>query len=195
MDLTRRNFLVYGLLLAVWALVVGWQAEEHARVREAAKTTLSNRSKDIANTVSACLRGMRFRRTILQERLQPVLNEIVNGGTNELVKSSELMAIVLLNAAGEPVASAGQHVDLEQKDILQKGERWGVRTVVFINPVDLGASLGSEGETNPTVVLPPMQGSPRRESRAEGPPPGPPPDDGDRPAKRGRQGARAPADR
>jgi len=35
MDLARRSFFVYGLLLAVWALVVIWQVEEHVRVREA----------------------------------------------------------------------------------------------------------------------------------------------------------------
>src|ERR1017187_6844288 len=61
MELTRRSLLVYGLLLAVWALVLGWQVEEHHRVTEAAKTDLRNRSKDIANTLSAFIRGLRFR--------------------------------------------------------------------------------------------------------------------------------------
>src|SRR5690349_1366325 len=102
MDLTRRNVLVYGLLAAIWAMVAIWQVEEHVRVREAAKTDVRNRCKDIAKTVSAFIRGLRFRGTILQERLEPVLNELVNGRTNELVKSSEVIAIALLNAAGEP---------------------------------------------------------------------------------------------
>ena len=48
MDLIRRNLLVYGFLGAIWVLVLGWQAQEHIRVREAAKTDLRNRSKDIA---------------------------------------------------------------------------------------------------------------------------------------------------
>ncbi len=156
MQMTRRSILVYGLLACVWALVLTWQAEEHFRVRSVAKADLSNRSRDIANTVSACIRGMRFRGAVLQERLEPVLNELVNGRTNELVKSSELISIALLNAAGEPVASAGRPIDFEQHEILQKGERWGFRTVTFVNPVDLGISLTSEG-TNPTVVLPPMR--------------------------------------
>ena len=34
-------------------------------------------------------------------RLETVLNELVNGRTNELVKCSELISIALLNAAGE----------------------------------------------------------------------------------------------
>ncbi|HYV32795.1 MAG TPA: hypothetical protein VEO53_17030, partial [Candidatus Binatia bacterium] len=69
--MTRRSVLVYGLLAAVWALVIVWQVEEHARVRGAAKTELRNRSKDIANTLSALIRGLRFRGAIPQERLEP----------------------------------------------------------------------------------------------------------------------------
>jgi len=88
MELTRRSLVVYGLLAAVWLLVVIWQIEEHARVREAARTNLSNRSKDIANTVSACIRGMRFRGTVWQDRLEPLLQELVHGRSNELVKAS-----------------------------------------------------------------------------------------------------------
>ena len=68
MDIRRRSLLVYGLLAAVWALVLVWQLEEHSRVREAARTDLRNRSKDIANTLSAFIRGLRFRGAILQER-------------------------------------------------------------------------------------------------------------------------------
>ncbi|HRT07888.1 MAG TPA: ATP-binding protein [Candidatus Paceibacterota bacterium] len=201
MELTRRSLVVYGLLAAVWLLVVIWQIEEHARVREAARTNLSNRSKDIANTVSACIRGMRFRGTVWQDRLEPLLQELVHGRSNELVKASEVVSIVLLNAAGEPVASAGKPVDLSQQDILQKGERWGAHTVVFANPVDLGVSLISQGTTNPTVVLPsmsnltnsfePPRGGPpaRRDGRMEGagmpPPPPPRPPEGEvRPGER-----------
>jgi len=144
MGLTRRTLTVYSFLAAVWALVVIWPA----------KTDLSNRSKDIANTVSACIRGMQFRGAVLQERLESVLNELVNGGSNELVKASELTSIALLNAKGERIAEAGRHIDLDQRDILQQGEHWGQRSVTFVNPVDLGATATWEGSTNPTVILP-----------------------------------------
>jgi signal transduction histidine kinase len=157
MELTRRTWTVYSLLAGVWVLVFVWQAEEHYRVKEAAKADLSNRSKDIANTVSACIRGMRFRGAVLQERLEPVLNELVNGRTNELVKSSELTSLALLNAAGEQIAAAGRPIDFTQIDILQQGEHWGQRNVTFVNPVDLGGRVAFEGGTNPTVVLPPMR--------------------------------------
>jgi len=157
MDMTRRSSLVYALLAGVWALMLGWQAEEHFRFREAAKADLSNRSRDIANTVSACIRGMRFFGTVRQERLEPLLTELVNGRTNQIVKASELLSIVLLNAAGERIATAGRPIDFSQNEVLQQGERWGQRSVTFVNPVDLGASLITEGGTNPTVVLPLMQ--------------------------------------
>jgi signal transduction histidine kinase len=178
MELSRRSLLVYGLLAAVWMLVLGWQAQEHIRVREAAKTDLRNRSKDIANTLSAIIRGMRFRGAIPQERLEPVLKELIHGRTNELIKSSELISIVLLNATNQPVASAGRPIDLQREDFLREGEHWGPRSVTLVNPVDLGAGLSTEGVTN-TLILPPLSeftnriSEPGREFSRRGPPPPP----------------------
>ncbi len=177
MQSSRRNKIVYSLLAAVWALVLAWQAEEHFRVRAAARADLKSRSRDIANTVSACVRGMRFRGAVFQERLESVLEELVSGRTNQLVKASELLSIALLNAAGEAVAAAGRPIDFAQREIFQSGERWGPRSVTFVNPVDLGASLGMEGGSNPVVVLPPMRGFTNSfpERGRENPPPPPPP--------------------
>lgn len=176
MELSRRSLLVYGLLGALWILVLGWQTQEHVRVREAARTDLRNRSKDIANTLSAIIRGMRFRGVIPQERLEPVLDELIHGRTNELIESSELLSIVLLNATNQPVASAGRPIDLQREDFLQEGEHWGPRSVTLVNPVDLGAGLSAQGVTN-TVILP-LAGEftnranePRREFARWGPPP------------------------
>ena len=120
----RNSFLIYGLLLGVWLLVVAWQVEEHVRVRDAAKTDLRNRSNEIANTLSAVIRAMRFHSTVLQDRLEPVLNLLVNGRTNELVKSSELISVTLLNAAGEPVVAVGE-TNFDAKAFTQEGEHWG----------------------------------------------------------------------
>ena len=184
-ELKRRNVLVYGLLLGVWVLVVAWQVQEHLRVQEAAKTELRNRSKVMANFLSAVIRGLRFRGAILQERLEPVLNELVNGRTNELGNTSELISVALLNTAGEPLVSAGRPIDVAQKDILQEGEHWGVRTVAFVNPVE-GTAVGPEGATNATtVVLPPRDFTNRAPDSSTGRPPpytdpqhpaGPPPE-------------------
>jgi signal transduction histidine kinase len=183
MELNRRSVLVYGLLVAFCALVLGSQVEEHLRVREVARTNLRNRSKDIANTLSAIIRGMRFRGAIPQDRLVPVLNELINGRTNELIKSSELIYIGLLNANNETVVWAGRPIDSQKEDLLQKGEHWGQRSVTLVNPVDLGASLSSEGISN-TFIVPPFNqltnrmSEPGREFPRRGPPPdemGPPP--------------------
>jgi signal transduction histidine kinase len=159
MEFRKRNILGYALLGVAWLVIGGWQIHEHARVKASAETALRNRSQDIASTLSAFIRGLRFRGAILQERLEPVLTEMVNASTHDLVDASELISIVLLNAQNEPVAAAGAPVDLQQRDVLQRGERWGRRGLTIINPVDLGAIL-TEGATNPTVVLPPMTNAP-----------------------------------
>src|SRR5207302_685244 len=108
MELTRRSILVYGLLLGVWLLVIGWQIEEHVRFKAYAKTSLRNRSKAIANTLGASIRGLQFRGAVFGDRLQPVLNELVSRRRDELNQSSEVVSVTLLNASGEPVASAGR---------------------------------------------------------------------------------------
>ncbi len=148
-----RRLLIWGLLLGVWLLVVGWQVEEHGRIKDAAKTDLRNRSREIANTLSAVIRAMRFRDAVLQDRLEPVLNELVNERTNELVRSSELLSIALLNTAGDPVVSVGNPMNLQQKGLLQEGEHWGARSVTFVTAI-AGINVNPQGETKATVILP-----------------------------------------
>jgi signal transduction histidine kinase len=187
MPLKQNTLLVYGLLLGGWLLVVAWQAEEHEKVKESARTDLRKSSKAIASTVGAFIRGLQFRGAVVSERLEPALNELVNASTNELVKSGDLVSIALLNAAGDRLASAGRPIDLAQADIVQEGERWGRNTVTMVYPVE-GASVAPEGTTNPTtVVLPPFRELTntlpegfrgrfgRREPRPDGPGPEPPP--------------------
>src|SRR5580765_8507946 len=159
-----RTRLVYGLLLAVWALVVVWQVLEHDRVKKAARAALKNRSHDITTTLGVVIRSQRFRGVVLQERLEPALKE--------LVKSGELSAVALLNATGAVVAAAGGPIDFETKGVMQSGEHWDYKDVTLVNLVDLGAAETNEGDTNrTTIVLPPRPPGPPRE-------PGPPRDDG-----------------
>ena len=35
--MTRRSWFVYGTLLAIWMILMGWQAAEHLRVRRSAR--------------------------------------------------------------------------------------------------------------------------------------------------------------
>ena len=87
---------------------MGWQIEEHFRFKAYAKTSLRNRSRAIANTLGASIRGLQWWGAVVSDRLQPVLNELVSPRTDELNQSTEVLSIALLNAAGEALASAGE---------------------------------------------------------------------------------------
>ncbi len=148
----RQGQLIATLLASAWLVVVVWQVEEHLRVVEAAKSDLRNRAHEIASTLSAVTRALRFRGAIFQERLEPVLNELVSNRTNALVKISGLTALGLLNTDGDPVVTAG-NTNLLSREILAERERWSDNFVTFVLPVE-GASVSPEGATNPTVVIP-----------------------------------------
>ncbi len=153
METQRQRRWVFGLLAGAWLLVVGWQVEEHLRVVEAAKSDLRNRSREIASTLSAVTRALRFRGALFQDRLEPVLNELVSSHTNSFVSTSGLLAIGLLNTDGDPVVIAGD-TNLISRKLLADRERWSGGGVTFVLPV-AGASVTPEGETNnATVVLP-----------------------------------------
>src|SRR5262245_41365583 len=198
MELKRRNMFVYGLLLAVWLLVVIWQMEEHDRAKDVAKAGLRNRSRDVASMVSALIRGSQFRGAVFQERLEPILWELVNSRTNEVIKPSEVIWVALLNADEELLASAGEPTVDPQKDVVPEGGLWLRKSMTMEHPV-AGILRSSEGTTNqnqtPTVVPPPprdltnavpesMRGrGPRREPRPDDPERRP--DGGPRPEGRG----------
>jgi signal transduction histidine kinase len=167
----RNSTLIYGLLFAVWVLVIAWQIEEHNRVQEAAKRDLRNRSREVGNNLSAVMRAFSYRgRQVLQRQLEPVLNELVKGQTNELVNSGGLISIALLNTAGEPFVAAASNTNLMPNGVFSEGEYWTPDSVTFVSPIE-GASV--ENATNAMVVLPPPpadftngpRGFPRREPR------------------------------
>ena len=152
MELTRRSLLVYGLLAAVWVLVLGWQVEEHLRVKRPPGPTCATAPRTSptrsARSSAACASGAgRFRRNASS----PVLNELVHGRTNELVKSSELISIALLDANNH---AAGRrrptHRPATRGAALESGEHWGERSVTLVNP----GSTFWEGVTN-TFIPPP----------------------------------------
>jgi len=144
----RRNFLVYGLLVTVCALVVGWQIEEHLRVRESARAALINRAKDKSDTLALVMRSQRrFGGVISKERMEAALDELIRPG--------ELNAIALLNADGDVVASVGEPIDMQSEGVVRSGELWGRRTVTLMNLVNLGTNLTQDLQaTNLTIVVP-----------------------------------------
>ena len=120
--ITRRSWLIYGVMLAIWAVLLGWQAVEHTRVIESARAELIKSAKDISNTLGLVMRSQRrFGGVVSKERMESTLKD--------LVKPGELNAIALLNAAGEVVASAGDPIDLQAKGMVRSGEYWGDQAV------------------------------------------------------------------
>jgi signal transduction histidine kinase len=150
MELNRQRHLVFGLIVGAWLLVVGWQVQEHLSVVAVAQSDLRSRSHEIAGTLSAVTRALSFRGAVFQERLDPVLKELVNNRANSLVK---LIYVGLLNTDGDPVVAVG-NTNLFSREMSASGEIWSDSYVAFILPVE-GASVSPEGVTNnPTVVLP-----------------------------------------
>src|SRR5213593_2844227 len=132
--MTRRTWLIYGVLLAIWGTLMAWQFAEHTRVRKSARATLINRAKDISDTLGLVMRSQRrFGGVISKERMESALNELIRPG--------ELTAIALLNAVGAVVASAGGPIDLQPKSVVRSGEYWEDRAVTLMNLVDLGTNL------------------------------------------------------
>lgn len=133
-------------------LLLGWQIEEHARLREASRNMLVNQAKDISTTLGIVLRSQRrFGGLVSKERLEESLAELVNQ------EKHELSAIALLNGAGEVVASAGIPIDPAKISALASGgetESWGPDSVMLLNPVDLGTNLTRDIEgTNLPIIL------------------------------------------
>lgn len=180
MESRRSSIGVYGLLIAAWVVIVGWQVAEHARIEQAARAELRNRAKDISTTVGIVLRSQRRFGVISRERIEPALNG--------LVRPEELSAVALLNAFGDVVAVAPTNADLHVRASQRQPELWERDSVTIINLVDLGTNVTRDLENaNPTIVLSRENFSRPGETNRPPPPerefaPPPPPDGTNLPA-------------
>jgi signal transduction histidine kinase len=163
--LTRRSGLVYGTLLAIWIILIGWQVAEHLRVRRSARSALRHRAEDISGTLALIMRSQRLFAS--SNRVEAVLSE--------LVKQGEVYSIQLFNAAGEELVSAGAPIELP-KSGLSGSEYWDEKanTLTLINPVNLPTNIivnfNELSSNRPPRMEPSPDGPP-----PDGPPPGPPP--------------------
>ncbi len=149
---------VYGLLLAVWGIIVIWQVIEHRRVRDSAKTALETRGMDISTSLSVVVRSQR-----------PFVHQVqLEAALRELAKSSELKSVALLNILDEVVAFAGEPVDLKSTSLPEKGVSWGETAATFVNLVDLGARADVEGATWPPAIVVPAREPEDATSAADG---------------------------
>ena len=144
----RRTLLTVGALFAVWLLIAGWQASEHATVRKSARAALVNRGRDITTTLGLVVRSQRrFGGIVSKERLESALAELVTPG--------ELNSVALLNAAGDTVASAGAPINLSTRSVDPNHVIWDDAGLLMANLIDLGASLATNSlsSTNPTIIV------------------------------------------
>ena len=153
MEPKRPSYFVPLILGVTWLLILAWQIQEHERVVGALKSGVQTRAHEIASTLGAVTRAIRFRVAVSQDRLEPLLKELVGERTNELSKPSDILAVGLLNTDGDPIVAVGK-TNLLSREILAESERWSENYVTFVLPVE-GATVSPEGVTNnPTVVLP-----------------------------------------
>jgi len=146
--ITRRSWLVYGLLGSLWALLLAWQVIEHVRVHRAVQGQLIDRGRDISTTCGSLMRAVRFFGVISKERLETALNQIVHN-------TNELESVVLLNAAGQKVAEAGASFELPSNEELRQGVRWADNKMTLEIPVDLGTNVTQDlAQTAPELVIP-----------------------------------------
>ncbi len=133
--MTRRSWAVYGMLLAIWATLIGWQTAEHLRARKAFHSMLIDRGRSISTTCGLLMRTRSFFGVVNKERLEAALNELVGSYTNEL------RAVELLNSAGEVVAAAGPAIEMPARNEFDGAVFWGGPIAILQNPIDLGTNM------------------------------------------------------
>lgn len=186
----HKSKYVYVGLGAAWLLVVGWLALERHQVSELARRGMLDRARDISNTIALASRtgppG-----AISQSRLERLLGE--------LVETTELISVALLNAQGDTVATAGEPLHIDLPTLPAQGARWKPGILTVVNLVDFGQSAREDGTpAPPTVVISRSEEEEGRrrfsrmmsdrattttrrgfEDRPPFPPPPPPPDEAD----------------
>jgi signal transduction histidine kinase len=127
----KRRLLISVVLIGLGLAVCGWQVEEHVRFRREQSEALINRGRDITSTLGVVLRSQRrFLGVVPKERLEYALQGLIRPG--------ELEAITILGVTGEPIASAGRHVELTPAMLQAPGVYWRVHSLLVMNPADLG---------------------------------------------------------
>ena len=148
--LTRRSWFVYGLFLAIWLALIGWQAAEHLRITKIAQTELVNHAKIESSTVAGFVRSVAFFGVADTNRLENALKELVTPGEQRPT------SIALLNARDEVLVSAGAPIDFQRIVDAETngGAQWdgSTQTVLLMNLVDLGSGAGL---TNTTIISSP----------------------------------------
>lgn len=169
---SKKTTTIYFLLGAAWLLFAGWQGVEHYRFRSVAYEGLLNRAREIVRTMGVVIRSQGRFGMVRQSRLEAALEE--------LSQTTDLRAVMLLNAEGSVVASAGQAVDLNLQNLPHKVPRWDKpnNLITIVDLVDLGSTEEDAAVKLPQAIVLDENSGPR--PPGSGRPPFLPP--GDRPS-------------
>jgi signal transduction histidine kinase len=134
--MTRRTWAVYGMLVAIWATLIGWQTAEHLRARKAFHNMLIERGRIVSDTCAVLMRTSSFFGGVVnKERLEDALKALVASYTNEL------RSVELLNSAGEVVAAAGPPIEMPSRNDFDGAVFWDGPIAILQNPIDLGTNM------------------------------------------------------
>ena len=164
---TQRTSTIYLILFAAWIIIAFWLTVEHTRFVDVTRQTLINRANDISTSLGVVIRSQGPFIVLLRPRLEAALKE--------LVESSDLDGVALLNQVGAIVAAAG---DIEEQDIskaVAEGIEWRPEKLMLVNLVALGPSFATGYTTGTALVIDPEAEASPTTSRNGSPPPGPPP--------------------
>ncbi len=142
--LRKTLFPIFLILFGI--AVVAWQRYEHQRFVNGAKAALRHRAQDIANTLAVVIRSQRFFGGVI---IQPKLEIALLG----LVQSEDLKSIVLFNASGEIVCSAGENIHAQMNDFAETDTIWNENSVTFFNLVNLNIDQRYDFSDAPTIIV------------------------------------------
>lgn len=150
----KRPLVISVLFLAAGLAVCGWQVQEHAQFKRGAAQSLINRGRDITSTLGVLLRSQRrFGRGLPKERLEAQLQAMI--APKDLPKElpKELKGVAILAATGEPVASAGERVELPADMLKSNGVFWREHDVTIMNLMDLDAPGDNGARPRPPTIV------------------------------------------
>ena len=93
------------MLAAIWCALLGWQTAEHLQARKVIHHMLIDRGRYITTTCGMLLGTGRFG-VVTREHIEAALTELINVNTNELI------AVELVNNAGDAVAASGPPIEM-----------------------------------------------------------------------------------
>jgi signal transduction histidine kinase len=147
------------MLVAIWAILIVWQVNEHLHVRDAERAVLVERARYVAMT---CGRIMRARAgvsgIISKERLESTIQQLVTPNEFRSLElrsrgTGELRSVVLVNSAGEIAAKAAvTNVTIPSAEELRGDPNWDAPIVWLPSLVDLGTNLSED-----MIVVVPLQ--------------------------------------